>query len=163
MKQLLMLALVAFAFASCGDKYEFWDISHFKMDNQALEDDEEVIILYSSRGPDYNEEREYYVHLIVVSQKTGDTVNVLTTFINALTMEDKGKVYNFYNQDNVTSKVLQMDLKNLKDLKNMEDIKNQPTKNITKIARDPEFDFIADNDYPTIIGTIGVTKDDKKY
>lgn len=162
MKKYIIITLVALVFASCGGKYKFWDISEFNMDSRALEDNEEIKILYFSQGPDDNEEKEYYMQLVVVSQKTGDTVNILTTVNHYLTMDDKDKVFNFFNQDNFATKIGQMDLKNIDDLKHIDDLANQPTQNITKVARDPEFDFVADNDYPTIIGSMGVTTETGK-
>ena len=162
MKYFYFIALMAFTLASCGDTYEFWDISKFKMDNRALEDEEEIKILYTSQGPDYNRKLEYYIHLVVVSQKTGDTVNILTTADNDISIADKHKVFNFFNQDNVASKLLQMDVENLKDIKELEEITSKPLKNIDKVARDPNFDFIADNNYPTVIGVIGTVTDSKK-
>jgi hypothetical protein len=157
MKKLIIyfLGLSTFLITGCGNKYEFWDISKFRIDNSALEDNEEVKLIYTSRGPDYNKDLKYYIHLIAVSQKTGDTVNILTTADNGLTMEDKDKVFNFFNQDNVASKLIQMDPEKLKEIKHIDDINNTELKKIDKVARDPNFDGIADNNYPTIIGTIG--------
>lgn len=140
---------------SCGSKYEYWEVSKFKIDNTALEDNEEIKLLYTSRGPDFNKELKYYIHLIAISQKTGDTVNILTTADNGITMDDKDKIFNFFNQDNLASKLIQMDLDNLKDIKHVDDINKAEMKKIDKVARDPKFDNIADNNYPTIIGSIG--------
>ena len=117
-----LLGLFAFLTTSCERKYEFWEISKFKIDNTALEDNEEIQLLYTSRGPDYNTELKYYIHLIVVSQKTGDTVNILTTADNGITMTDKGKTFNFFNQENVASKLIQMNLDSLNDIKHIDDI-----------------------------------------
>jgi len=149
------LGLFTFLMTSCGNKYEFWEVSKFKIDNSVLEDNEEIKLLYTSRGPDNNKELKYYIHLIAVSQKTGDTVNILTTVDNGITMDDKDKIFNFFNQDNVASKLIQMDLDNLKDVKDISDINKADLKKIDKVARDPKFDNIADNNYPAIIGTIG--------
>ena len=150
-----IFGLLTLILVSCGDTYDYWEASKFKIDNTALEDNEEIKLLYTSRGPDFNKELKYYIHLVAISQKTGDTVNILTTADNGLTMDDKDKIFNFFNQDNVASKLIQMDLDNLKDIKNVEDINNAETKKIDKVARDPKFDNIADNNYPTIIGSIG--------
>ena len=144
---LLMLFII-----SCEVKYDYWEISKFKIDNTALEDEEEIKIIYTSRGPDYNREYKYYIHLIAISQKTGKKVNILTTAVNEITIEDKDKVFNFFNQDNIGTKLLQMDLEHIK---NIEDIDKAEFKNIYMVARDPRFDHIADNNYPTIIGSIG--------
>lgn len=140
---------------ACGSNYEYWDISKFHIDNSALEDNEEIKLLYTSRGPDYNQDLEYYIHLITVSQKTGDTVNILTTADNGITIADKDKVFNFFSQDNVATKIIQMDMESIKDIKHVDDLDKMESKKIDKVARDPKFDYIANNDYPTIIGSIG--------
>lgn len=148
------LTLLILLFTSCG-KYKYWEVSKFKMDSTALQDGEPVKLYYSSRGPDSNGEREYYIHLIVISQKTGDTVNVLTALNNELTMADKDSVFNFLTQDNIVSKMIQMDPDDLADIKNVDDVNKIELTEINKVARDPEFDAIADNTYPTVIGTLG--------
>jgi hypothetical protein len=157
---LCTLTFIILLLTSCG-KYKYWDISKFKIDNNALEDGEAVKLYYSSRGPDSNGEREYYIQLIVISQKTGDTVNVLTALDNELTMADKDKVFNFIAQNNIVSKMIQMDPDDLADIKNIDDVNKIEVKKINKVARDPEFDAIADNNYPTIIGTLGTVTENK--
>lgn len=151
----LSLILTAIMLFSCENGYKYWDISKFRIDNVALEDNEEIKLFYSSRGPDSNEDLEYYIHLIVISQKTGDTVNVLTTADNGFTKEDKDKVFNYFNQDSFATKVSQIGVDNLENIKDIEDINNIPAKDIKKVARDPKFDYLADNNYPTVIGSIG--------
>jgi hypothetical protein len=149
--------LIFLIISSCESKYKFWDISKFKIDKNALEDYEEIKLLYSSRGPDDNEYLNYYIHLVVVSQKTGDTVNILTTIQNEITTEDKDKVFNFFNEDNIVTKRFHMDIENHQEFNiEDEDFEKMELKKIDKVARDPKFDYIADNNYPTIIGTIGV-------
>jgi hypothetical protein len=92
---------------------------------------------------------------VAVSQKTGDTVNILTTINNGFSMYDKDKILNYLDQNNVASKLFQIDSDKLKDLKNINEINKSETKKITKVARAPNFDSIADNIYPTVIGIIG--------
>lgn len=89
-----------------------------------------------------------------MSQKTRDTVNILTTADNGITMADKDKVFNFFNQDNVASKIIQMDMESIKNIKHIDEFDKMESKKIKKVARDPKFDYLADNDYPTIIGSI---------
>lgn len=162
MRQIAFLSLLlAIILMSCGSNYEYWDISKFQIDNTALEDQEEIILLYSSRGPDGNKDLEYYIHMVAVSQETGDTVNILTVAANGITMSDKDRVFNFFNQENVashvTTNIVQMDMENLTDINHIDDLKDVEPKKITKVARDPAFDDIADNNFPTIIGVIGIT------
>jgi hypothetical protein len=49
----------------------------------------------------------------------------------------------FLDKKNVANKLLQQ---------------NTQSKQITKVARDPEFDAIADNDFPAVIGSVAVMK-----
>ncbi len=155
LKSIYTISLLTIILTSCESQYKYWDISKFNINNNALENNEEIKLLYTSRGPDNNKNLEYYIHLIAISQKTGDTVNILTTADNGIKMSDKNKVFNFFNQDNLASKLIQMDLKNINDIKHVDDIHKMENKEIHKVARDPNFDNIADNNFPTIIGSIG--------
>jgi len=136
----------------CCNQYKYWDISKFKLDSTALSDNEEIKLLYTSRGPGNNEDRDYYIQVIAISQKSGDTVNILTTAENGFTLNDKDKVYNYFDQNNIAFKIGQGNLEKL----NINDINKTAIKKITKVARDPKFDFIADNNFPTVIGVIGI-------
>jgi hypothetical protein len=40
-------------------------------------------------------------------------------------------------------------------IKHLDDLENKSSKQIDKVARDPAYDYIAINQFPTIIGTIG--------
>jgi len=158
---LYFLAGLLFLLTSCGNTYDYWDISKFKMDNTALADNEEIKLLYASGGPG-NNDMDHYLHLIVVSQKTGDTVNILTTADNGITAEDKDKVFHYFNQENDATKISQMDPEKLKDIKNVDDISKIALKKIDKVVRDPKFDYLADNHYPTVIGMIGTSTPGKQ-
>jgi hypothetical protein len=156
LKLIYLTATITMLAISCSNNYDFWDISKFRMDNNALKDNEEIKLLYTSRGPDNNKKLEYYIHVIAVSQKTGDTVNILTTFDNGFEQGDKDKVYNFFDQNNIASKITHMNTDDIVQLKNVDDIENKQIKvKISKVARDPNFDYLADNDFPTVIGAIG--------
>ncbi len=161
-KTIYVLGLFAMLLMSCSSKYEYWEISKFQIDNTVLENNEEIKLLYTSRGPDNNLNLEYYFHLIAISQKTGDTINILTTADNGITMKDKDKIFNFLNKDNLVTKIIQMDLDNIEDIKNIDDINKTEMKEIKKVARDPKFDNIADNSFPTIIGSIGTVTQNKE-
>lgn len=156
MKPLFGLVLLLLGLSGCQNTYEYWDVSKFKMDRHALNDEEEVELIYSSRGPDDNLDLEYYIHLVVVSQESGDTVNILTTLNNSLDGVEGNRIFNFFDQDNIGTKIGQMDPETLLDIKNVEDITNREVPSIEKVARDRNFDDIADNDFPTIIGSIGI-------
>ena len=156
-KSTYLIVLFLISLSSCGSKYEYWDISQFNMDKNALSDTEEVKLLYCSRGPDNNPDDVYYYHMVAVSQKTGDTVNILTAVDNGITMKDKNRIFSYFNENNAVSKFIQMDLDKMKEIKHVDDLKNIDSKQIAKVARDPEYDYIAKNDFPTVIGVIGIS------
>lgn len=158
---LYFLAALLFLLTSCGSTYKYWDISKFKMDKNALADGEEIKLLYASGGPG-NNDLDHYLHLIAISQKTGDTVNILTTADNGLTAEDKDKIFNYFNEENDVTKISQMDLDKLQDIKNADDIDKIELKKIDKVVRDPKFDYLANNHYPTVIGMIGTSTPGKQ-
>ncbi len=155
LKSIYIIGLLIIIMTGCGRRYKYWDISKFNIDNNALEDDEEIKLVYTSRGPDNNRNLEYYFHLIAISLKTGDTINILTTADNGLTMGDIDKVFIFFNKDHLVSKLTQMDIDTRNKIKHLDDIKKIEIKKIEKIARDPNYDYLADNNFPTIIGSIG--------
>lgn len=142
------IGLIMIFLISCNKKYDYWGISKFKIDNNALEDNEEINILYSIIAPpNLNKELEYYFHVVAVSHKTGDTVNILTIALPSFSEFNTDKIYNFFNQENSITKSIEMSLNNSTN--------NNALKTINKVLRDPNFDDIADNNYPTIIGMIG--------
>ncbi len=155
-KPVLFFLMLTILFAACNSssRYKFWDISKFRMDKTALKDQEEIKLFYTSQGPDNNEKLEYYIHVIAISLKSGDTVNILTTANNGFTMDDKERVFNYFDEDSYVTKSLLIDTDKLTD-GNPTDIDKLETKKITKVARDPKFDKLADNNYPTVIGSIG--------
>ena len=155
MKIFSIVTICSFLLLGCNKGYQFWDISKFNIVDSALSDNEEIKLLYTSRGPGNNNDLEYYVHVIAISQKTGDTVNILTPMDNGFTLDDLDKVYNYFDQNNLISQLVLASPENLVDADKVEAAKKNLRKKITKVARDPQFDVIADNHYPTVIGTIG--------
>jgi hypothetical protein len=101
------------------------------------------------------QKREYYIHIIAVSQKTGDTVNILTPVNNGFSKGDEDKIFNYFDQNNLGSKLIQMDSEKLKNMDDVYEASKKAPKKIMKVVRDPKFDNIADNKYPTVIGSIG--------
>ena len=155
MKLFSIVTICSLLLLSCTNGYKFWDISKFNIVDSALSDNEEIKLFYTSRGPGNNNDLEYYVHIIAISQKTGDTVNILTSMDNGFTVDDLDKVYNYFDQNNLMSQLVLANPENLVDADKVNDAKKNLQKKITKVARDPQFDVIADNHYPTVIGTIG--------
>jgi len=143
MKILCSLSLFLLFLGSCNTRYKFWEISKFNIVKTALLDNEPIKLLYSSRSPDNNENMEYFIHIVAISQKTGDTVNILTAIENGFSLEDKDNVFNYFDENNIITKTIRADSEKIKD--------------ITKVVRDPKYDNIADNKYPSVIGSIGTS------
>ena len=154
MNKKLIFGILVVLFAACSETYEYWDISKFKISNDALTENEEIKLLYSTRSAGANKDLEYYIHLVVVSEKTGDTVNVLTIADNGFSAQDRDKIFNFFTANSVMTKIMQTGTENL-DGTNVKDLEKIELKKIDKVLRDPKFDPIADNNFPTVIGTIG--------
>ncbi len=152
--------LLLILLTSCGNDY--WEVSKFNMNNNALEDNEQIKLIFSSRGPNYNKEMNYYVHLIAISQKTGDTVNILTTAYNNLNEDDSDLVFNFINMENNLAKLIQKNIEEDLGIKSNYDADITAPSKITKVSRDPKFDHIADNNFPTIIGFIVKTSENNE-
>ncbi len=133
MKKFLLSFSVLLFIISCTSKYKYWDISKFNMKPTALKDGEEIKLLYSSRGPDYNEDLSYFYHLVVVSQKTGDTVNLLTFADIVAGNEDGNKIFNYLSLDNPTTvSLLQFQEKE----NHLDTTGNIAIGKISKVARD---------------------------
>ena len=154
------ILIFSFILISCKEKYDFWNINIFKIEKSALSDNEEVKLLYTSNGPDENQARKYYYHLIVISQKTGDTINVLTASQNGFNEDSINEVFNFYDDKNIITIIThnKVDINSLSG-KNVSETESIQLKKINKVARDKDYDYLADNNYATVIGSIGKTSD----
>jgi len=148
----LITTIFLILLSSCSDPYTYWDVSHFNMNENILAEQEKVTLIYSSRGPD-KAEVDFYIHLVVVSKESGDTVNILSPFSNRFTQKDADKVFKFSGKESMALKAIQ-EIQNEDILKDV-DLNNVSFVKYDKVARDPKFDFIADNDFPTTIGIIG--------
>ena len=128
--------------------------SHFNLQPKALRDEEPIKLLYSSPRVS-NKKLEHYIHLVAVSQETKDTVNILTVVDNGFTTADADKIYNYLGPDNVTAQISMMDPEELTETTDLNKLPKKTQKDIRKVTRDPNFDNIANNHFPTVIGMIG--------
>ncbi len=147
--QFSAMCFLTFLVTSCSGPYEYWDVSQFNINESILDDQEDVTLIYSSGSPDKSEV-DFYVHLVVVSDASGDTVNILSPVSNRFTQNDLNTTFTFSDQHSAAVKAIQ-NLDNLKE----ENLNKVNFKEYSKVARDPKFDFIADNKFPTTIGMIG--------
>lgn len=163
---------VMLSFSSCSEKYEFWDISHFKVVPEALADSQTVYMVYCSRGPDLPEKldgqigvvesvdgsfplfkpTDYYVHYVVVHADTKDTLNILTPEGIEITQYSKTSPF-MYTADTDLSKKAMYNLKSIKAEDGFK-LSELEVPEFNRVARDPDFDHVADNDFPTVIGFV---------
>lgn len=128
-------------FTSCGDAFITMDISQFDIQNERLPDKSLVKVISFSGMPDLNNEAEYYIHMIMVSQANNDTLNLLTIKpAGILSDEDKIMHYNVEN-----SPIYQALLSTL----------GQKSSQLTKVVVDKNFKEDLNNSYPTVIGILG--------
>ena len=153
--KLLPILSLALLLAACGSRYKFWHISQFHLQPLSLKDGEEIKLIYFSQGPDDNVDLDYFFHVIAVSQRTGDTVNILTTANPGIAADEGDRVFNFISQENDMAKLVHAELDNITHVKDLEQLKPVDLRSITKVARDPAFDELADNKHPTVIGWVG--------
>lgn len=161
MKLLLFCCLTALLLllSGCDDGYQYWDVSKFTLKPEALDNNEKIKLIYTSRGPSsthnknfinkiekdtqttstdapvYFTNSDYYEHLIGISIATGDTINILSRAYYNITPADTETAFKFIKSNDLVTQTLSL-------------------KEVSKVARDPKFDFIADNNYPTVFGDI---------
>jgi hypothetical protein len=147
MQKTLFIAISVLLLFSCGNTYEYWEVSKFTIVENALQNDEEVTMIYYSRGPENGE--SYYRHAVVINADN-DTLNVLTfptSSLNNITESDRTFIYN--------DRPVLSDIPGLSDSNTYGvDPEKVTWARLSQVFRDPKFDHITDNDFPTVIGSL---------
>lgn len=146
------IILSIFLFFSCStsfNKFSYRDISEFKFDTTVLKNNDAVLVLNVSGGPDLNEEIDYYYHWIIQNKISGDTINLLIPFI--VPIGENNNSYNYFNQESNEYKflIIPSDAKDIRDYK---------PKEIKRVITNKDFKDIEHNNYPTVIGVLGEIK-----
>lgn len=145
MRKLLGLVLVGL-FIQCSGQYSFKDISEFQISENGLEDGESVKVIYNSGAPEYNNDLEYYFHLIVVGQNSKDTFNLFSTGDAIVTETDNMR---YYIDKNSSGNLI---MQNLEKIRTSVNIKDLNAKDIQKVVVNNTTSADTDNNYPNIIG-----------
>jgi len=148
MRLILIFFLLIFLTQCKKSPYTFKDISSYNITTEGLSAGEQVKVIYNSGAPDYNRESSYYLQMIVVSQSTNDTFNLLTTVNSNVTREDALRYY--VEPDNPANKILE----NIDQLKNGMNIHELEGKKIEKVVVNNATKSATDNNYPTMIGLL---------
>ncbi len=115
-------------------------------------------LIYACQEPVVFNEFKFYYHLIVISEKTGDTVNILSPVSNGLKPQDQNKIFNFFNQGNITTQLALEQTEKIKNEENGDNLNKSAAGSINKVIRDPRYDDMANNNFPSIIGIIGTLR-----
>lgn len=154
----ILLSILLITFSGCGNKYSFWQLDHFNLDETVLNDNQVVSVIYYSRGPfDDQVEHGFYRHAIVINNDTKDTINVLTFPNSALEhLTPSSNLFVFNNRPNLNEALASFDElpEDMNKIINEIDTTKLRWEKYSKVARDPEYDYIADNKYKTVIGSL---------
>jgi hypothetical protein len=131
-------------------------VSEFSLQPKALKDGEKIRLLAYFYGSS-NAQNDYYNHVIVRSEESGDTCNILVPWDHGFTQTDGDSVYNYFDTENwVNTLDTEKIPPNSSDLR----IENYRTKfpEYKKVIRIPEYDNIGINSFPTVKGSIGTIR-----
>ena len=144
--RLLSILFAILVLHACVPDIAYRDLSEFQINPSALDNLEAIELLYASATPTEEEHLTYFIHAVGISKTTGDTINVLSTFnrgagggsskneFKYLSLEsEEGKAY-FTKMYGDTPYDFSSILK------------------INRVTYDKRFDYIAKNNYPTVIG-----------
>ena len=146
--------LVLIFLVSCNNNYEFWELNQFNINDSALSNGENISLLYASRAPDYQNE-DYYVHFVVVSDVSGDTVNILSASNHHIGEKEDGQNFVFHSASSHIAKIVETKFNNVSDsILDTNEINKIQLPQFDKVIRDPSFDHIANNNYPTVFGIV---------
>lgn len=153
MKNLLFGFLVLstmFGITACIPEVAYRDISEFQFNPSALDNTEEIELLYASATPTNEEHLTYFVHAVGISTTSGDTVNVLTTFNRGAGGGSSKNVFKYFTLDSEEGKNYFEKMYNDPEAERQYDF--SAIADITRVTYDKRFDYVAKNTYPTVIG-----------
>lgn len=164
MKKNLKSLLLFIPFMAClsmqasPGEYQFWNLSQFNIDTNALGELEPIRLLYGSDGPKDSHFQEYYYHYLAVTQNFQDTINILAPASLDRSGVDSTTVYFFISEGNPVTNYLYLSPEEMMAIEGIDLDLPRPERRAL-IARNPSYDHIADNDFPTVIGGFGILKD----
>ena len=127
------------------------EVSEFNINDTILKDMDYVRILGSSGNLTREHEIDFYTLIVVKSEKTGDTINILTT--NFYEADLNNSRTRFISNSSTIGKLLE-DAKNFDqfDGTNINDMK---AKSYNKVFYDTEYIQVDVRKYPAITGNLG--------
>lgn len=149
----LLVSLFAWTACKEPDKSDdriirFLSVSDFRIDSTALHDEEEIEVLCASDFLFGSDKVDYYVHAIVVSMETGDTVNVLATGV--LDAKENDRFRNYLSESNVFTRVMS----NHGHIADRQNVNTLKTRKSEKVHSDEQYINLPYKNYPAVIGSI---------
>lgn len=158
MKQFAFILLAFYFLCSCetGPRNldEFLvDTSDFDIDTSVLKNGQYVKILGSSGNLTRDHEMDFYNLIVVRSEETGDTINVLTTTYYQVDLNDSRT--RFLSNSSGIGKLIE----NAQNSESLEGINIKDLESITydKVLYDTEFIQVDVLKYPAVTGNLGYT------
>jgi hypothetical protein len=161
MKRLFTLvSITVFVLSSCETRPknldEFLvDISEFSIDNTILEDGHYVEILGSSGNLTGDHDFDFYYLIVVRSEETGDTINVLTTTFYQTDLNDSRT--QFISNSSTMGKLIE-NAQNTEEIQGL-NVKDIGSKSFDKVLYDTEYIQMDVREYPAVTGNLGYTID----
>jgi len=135
---------------------QYRDVSEFAIQPNALKDGEKIRLLAYFYGPS-NSSNDFYNHVVVKSEESGDTCNILIPWDHGFTQSDGDSIYYYFSPENLINKVNVDGISvGTRDLRPEDTAAKFPEYN--KVIRIPAFDNIAINRFPTVKGSIGIVR-----
>lgn len=156
--KILTILLVSLSIA-CTQKPVYWKLSDFNLKDGALLKNEPVRLLYVHQGFSDDESGPVFTHIVVVSQITGDTVNVLSRQDGEFKNDAGNKEFMFLQEEVAAAYLAERHYDKIPQSKaniSLENLKNAYMNRPQIVARDPKFDNLAYNKYPTVFGGVGI-------
>ena len=144
----LFAALLIFA---CVPEVEYRDIKEFAISNDAVKTNQKIELMYASATPDKEEVLSYFVHAVGIIEGTNDTVNVLTPYNRGAGSGDSKNIFKFYTLDSEEGKAYFEETFNKDQVEQKE---MSTIQSISRVTYDKRFNYIAINNFPTVIGFI---------
>ncbi|MFT4523722.1 MAG: hypothetical protein ACI8ZN_002678 [Bacteroidia bacterium] len=139
-KRIILQLFILSSLFSCGPSFDEVPLDHFTINNDLLKDGTEVQLLsFSGKAP--KERFKYYIHMIIVSLETSDTLNLLTIVPDAA-LRDENQRMTFLSEG---SSFYQSVFTGLTGGK---------TDRLERVTFDKNFAEDINNSYPTVIGLL---------
>jgi hypothetical protein len=150
------ICLIIFILNSCGDntdRQKFVELGSYKLDSTAVNDNEEIRLIYCSSGGEEGVKLDFFIQFVAIKINSNDTINIMTNHNINIAPSDGDKIF-------VYKKVFNKDYSDVIRLKDgigkaAKGIKSpEISVNMPMVITDENYKDIGKNNYPTVFGDI---------